>query len=276
MPRSMTNWNDMEIRELKTAEELKGVVELQRIVWGAADIDILAPLSLRAAIEAGNLLLGAFDGGLMVGFMYGFLGFLHGQVELHSDMTGLRAEYRDRGIGLRLKLFQRDWALVRGIKLVTWTFDPLRSRNAYFNFHKLGAISDSYRVNFYGEDSTSFLHQNSTDRLWVSWHLESDRVCERLAGGRPPPFAAPARVSIGPCDEPLLHTVDPDSKQVTIEIPLELDDLTVGLAHRWREFTRQAFMELIAAGFFVTDAVQGRYLLRRDWKPVDRFGGFQE
>src|SRR5579863_7350695 len=98
----------MEIREIKSFPDLKAVEHLQRVVWGAADIDILAPLSLRAAVEAGNLLLGAFDGSTMVGFVYAFLGYLHGEVELHSDMTGLLPEYRDRGLGYRLKLAQRE------------------------------------------------------------------------------------------------------------------------------------------------------------------------
>ena len=249
----------MEIRELTSFEDLKTVEHLQRVVWGAADIDILAPLSLRAAVEAGNLLLGAFDGTQMVGFMYGFLGYLKGQFELHSDMTGIIPEYRDRGLGYQLKLRQREWALARGIKLVTWTFDPLRSRNAYFNFHKLGAISRSYRVNFYGEESTSFLHRNSTDRLWVLWELDSERVLRRLSGEKPQPFEAPAIVRAGFGLEPIAEPSD--AAQVAIEIPLDPDEIELGLARRWREATRAAFLEKLVAGYLVTDAQQGRYLL---------------
>ena len=247
----------MDIRELTSFEDLKTVENLQRVVWGAADIDILAPLSLRAAVAAGNLLLGAFDGPRMVGFMYGFLGFLNGQVELHSDMTGIIPDYRDLGIGYRLKLMQRDWALARGIRLVTWTFDPLRSRNAYFNFHKLGATCDSYRVNFYGEESTSFLHQNSTDRLWVTWELDSERVRERLRGAKPAPPNAPLVISIGADGRPLRHDVE-RRPQVAIEIPPDADAVA---PVAWREATRQVFLDWLAAGYQVTDAQQGRYLL---------------
>lgn len=251
----------MEIRELTSFEDLKAVEHLQRIVWGAADIDILAPLSLRAAVEAGNLLLGAFDGTQMVGFLYAFLGHLNGQFELHSDMTGIIPEYRDRGLGYQLKLKQRDWALARGIRFVTWTFDPLRSRNAYFNFNKLGAISDSYRVNFYGEDSTSFLHQNSTDRLWVTWELESARVHHRLAGIEPPMIHAPPILSVGTRQEPVQHFVPLDLRQVALEIPLDPDVVELEVARQWREQTRRAFCERIAAGYVVVDAKRGRYLL---------------
>ena len=92
----------MEIRELTSSQDLKAVEELQRIVWGAADIDILSPLSLRASLETGALLLGAFDGAKLAGFVYAFPGYRHRQIELHSDMTGLRPEYRDRGLGYQL------------------------------------------------------------------------------------------------------------------------------------------------------------------------------
>lgn len=256
----------MEIRELRSFEDLKTVESLQRIVWGAADIDILAPLSLRAAVEAGNLLLGVFDGSTMAGFTYGFLGYLHGQVELHSDMTGLLPRYRDRGLGYRLKLAQRDWALERGIRLVTWTFDPLRSRNAYFNFHKLGASSDSYRVNFYGVDSTSFLHRNSTDRLWVTWDLESKRVRERLEGKMPPAIEAPAIVSVGADTEPVCSSLEPGVPQAMIKVPLDPDAIeqqSLDLAARWRTATRAAFLEWTRAGYSIVDAQNGKYLLER-------------
>ena len=253
----------MDIRELKSTADLKAVEEMQRIVWGSADLDILSPLSLRASIETGALLLGAFDGPTMAGFLYAFPGYHDGQIELHSDMTGLRPEYRDRGLGYRLKLAQREWALERGIPIVTWTFDPLRSRNAYFNFRKLGAISSSYRVNFYGEDSTSFLHRNATDRLWVTWELDSARVRDRLGGLKPPPIDAPAVVSIGPEEEPVHHPVGMDSGQVSIHIPLDPDKLETALAVQWREVTRATFQEWIGAGFTVTDAHLGRYLLEQ-------------
>lgn len=252
----------MEIREVKSSADLKAVEELQRVVWGSADLDILSPLSLRASIETGALLLGAFDGATMVGFLYAFPGYHDGQIELHSDMTGLRPEYRDQGLGYRLKLEQRDWALKRGIPVVTWTFDPLRSRNAYFNFHKLGAISDSYRVNFYGEDSTSFLHRNSTDRLWVTWELDTARVRDRLAGVQPPVIDAPSILTVGQDSEPVVQDVAHGVPRVVIEIPLDPDSVTVETAGRWREATRNAFLERLSAGYVVTDAAQeGRYLL---------------
>ena len=251
----------MDFRELKSAADLKAVEELQRVVWGVKDIDVLSPLTLRASIETGALLLGAFDGATLAGFVYAFPGYVHRQIELHSDMTGLRPEYRDQGLGYRLKLIQREWALERGIPIVTWTFDPLRSRNAYFNFHKLGAISDSYRVDFYGEDSTSVLHQNSTDRLWVTWELDSTRVRNRLAGIKPPVIHAPSIISVGAAQEPVLHVVAPGVHEAVLEIPLDPDAVDLDLARRWREVTRATFLEKIAAGYVVIDSNRGRYLL---------------
>lgn len=255
------------IRELKTHAELKSIEPLQRQIWGCADIDILAPLSLRAEVETGALLFGAYDDDRIVGFMYGFFGYHDGRFDLHSDMTGLLPEYRDRGLGYQLKLRQREWALARGIDTVTWTFDPLRSRNAYFNFHKLGAVCDSYRVNFYGEHSTSALHQNATDRLFVNWRITTERVQARLAGVAPAPIEGSPVITIGAGSEPVVHRVSPgEVEKAIIEIPLEPDAIQAEsreLATRWRMTTRAAFLEWTGAGYTVTDAVGGRYLLER-------------
>src|SRR5262249_31764584 len=106
----------------------------------------------------------------------------HGRLGLHSHTLAVRAGYADHGIGYCLKLGQRQRALARGITEITWTFDPLRSRNAHLNFAKLGVISDSYRPDFYGSQTSSSLHTNGTDRLWVKWNLDQPHVERRLAG----------------------------------------------------------------------------------------------
>ena len=255
----------IEIREARSALDLKSVESLQRAIWGAADIDILSPLSLRAAIETGAPLLGAYDGAEMIGFSYGFLGLHNAQIEVHSDMTGLLPAYRDLGIGYKLKLAQRAWCLTRGIRLATWTFDPLRSRNAYFNFWKLGATSASYRVNFYGDDSTSFLHRNSTDRLWITWELDSPRVVDRLAGGTPEEIEG--QVYIGPSESnrPVTHQL-PSGAKAVIEVPRDPDAIeaeSLALAREWRTATRAGFLALMEAGFVVTNSKNGRYQLER-------------
>jgi predicted GNAT superfamily acetyltransferase len=96
-------------------------------------------------------------------------------------MTGIHADFRDRGIGRMLKLFQRDEALSRNIRLISWTFDPLEFRNAYFNFNRLGAISRTYLPNFYGVTSSPLHRGLATDRLLAEWHLDSPRVMAAVA-----------------------------------------------------------------------------------------------
>jgi predicted GNAT superfamily acetyltransferase len=120
--------------------------------------------------------LGAFDGERMIGFTLAIVGFTNGLVFLHSHMTGVLAEYRDRGVGRALKLFQREEALGRGIRLIVWTFDPLETRNAHFNLNRLGAISRKYFTNLYGFTSSPLHRGLPTDRLWAEWMLDSARV----------------------------------------------------------------------------------------------------
>jgi predicted GNAT superfamily acetyltransferase len=128
------------------------------------------------AAETGGQVLGAFDGERMIGFTLAIVGFTNGLVFLHSHMTGVLAEYRDRGVGRALKLFQREEALGRGIRLIVWTFDPLETRNAHFNLNRLGAISRKYFTNLYGFTSSPLHRGLPTDRLWAEWMLDSARV----------------------------------------------------------------------------------------------------
>ena len=175
------------IRELKGFHDLKQVEAVEREVWELSDLDT-TPLTLAVATQqAGNLWLGAFEADALVGFAFGFLGLEDGRPNLHSHMLAVRASYRNSDLGYKLKLAQRERVLAMRINdsrisEVTWTFDPLQSKNAHLNFAKLGVISQSYRIDFYGPETSSPLHRNSTDRLWVKWPLTSRRVLTRLQG----------------------------------------------------------------------------------------------
>jgi predicted GNAT superfamily acetyltransferase len=160
----------MDIREIRGIDELRAVEALQKEVWDCNDLEVLPAVHMIAAREVGAILLGAFEGGEMVGFVYGFPGFEGEHRVIHSDMLAVRARDRDRGLGRALKLAQRDAALARGVDRITWTFDPLQTRNAVLNFEKLGVVADRYLPDFYG-DTSSPLHAGGTDRLWVTWHL---------------------------------------------------------------------------------------------------------
>jgi len=251
------------------------------------------PLTLAIASKAaGNIFVGAFakekpekdkaEREKLVGFAFGFLGREHGVTTIHSHMLAVLDAYRHLDLGARLKHAQRERALAMGVREITWTFDPLQSRNAHFNFAKLGVVSETYKVDFYGPETSSMLHRNGTDRLWVRWLLESRRVRDRIGGkdNRAETLDAlrllaplvrfdgkgkPVRAELG---EALVR------ERVSIEIPgdiLAVEKTDTGLAREWREATRWAFRESLRAGFFVVEFCRsvrgqqgpGAYLLQK-------------
>jgi predicted GNAT superfamily acetyltransferase len=228
--------SEITIRDVETPAEIRAVEELQKEVWGIPDLDVVPATQLVAAKAAGGVLLGAFAGGTLVGFVYGFVAQEDGKIAHHSHMLAVKPAYRNFNLGYKLKLAQRDEVLAQGIDLITWTFDPLQSLNAHFNFTKLGVIADRYVINFYGEDAASFLHQTGTDRFWVKWLLTSDRVVQRLLTTKP--------VLENPADK-LLIEIPADINAVQQESP--------ELARDWRHRTRRAFTEAIDRGYVVRD-----------------------
>jgi predicted GNAT superfamily acetyltransferase len=233
---SATETSNISIRPIETFAELRAVEELQKEVWGVPDLDVVPLTQLIAVQAAGGVLLGAFDRQTLVGFVYGFVAQEDGDIAHHSHMLAVKTAYRNFNLGYKLKLAQREAVLAQGINLITWTFDPLQSLNAYFNFTKLGVISDRYVVNFYGEEATSFLHQTGTDRFWVKWLLASDRVVQRLKMSTP--------------------VLEDPSDKLLIEIPGNINALqaeTPEVALDWRERTRQEFTQAVAAGYTVRD-----------------------
>jgi predicted GNAT superfamily acetyltransferase len=167
---------DIVVRKCERLEEFQRCVELQREIWGEADLEVEPATMFVVAAHTGGEVLGAFDGDRMIGYTMAVAGLRGAVPYLHSHMAGIQKEYRDRGVGRRLKLFQREEALGRGIRLIEWTFDPLELRNAHFNLNKLGAICRRYEPNLYGV-TTSPLHRGlQTDRLVAEWHLDSARV----------------------------------------------------------------------------------------------------
>ena len=281
MSRSITQ-SAITIRDLDAIPDIEPLLRLEKEVWGLDDADV-TPLTLIVALKAaGSIVVGAFDGREMVGFALAFPSFEQGKVGLHSHMLAVRPSHREYGLGYRLKLAQRERALAIGLTEMTWTFDPLRSLNAHLNFNKLGVISDSYRVDFYGPQTSSHLHTNGTDRLWVTWHMADSRVQDRLNGRGKPAEVVDALKHL----EPLIR-FNGDGKpaegdlaaalsrqRIAIEIPRDMDQLehtNKQLAHEWRMATRRAFTEALNAGFVVKEfcrSIRGQqgpgvYLLER-------------
>jgi predicted GNAT superfamily acetyltransferase len=183
------------IRKCEALEDMQACFELQKEVWKFSDADLVPVRMFVLANKIGGHVIGAFDGGELVGFALAIPGMRNGHVYLHSHMLAVRQQYRNGGLGRRLKLYQRDDALARGFELMEWTFDPLEIKNAYLNIEKLGAIARRYNVNQYGITSSPLQGGLPTDRLVAEWWMKSRRVETVLGGGVRPEFEL--RASIG-------------------------------------------------------------------------------
>jgi predicted GNAT superfamily acetyltransferase len=183
---------EIEVRHCNTLEEFEECVLVEHATWGK-DISVVSSIFV-VAHHTGGQVLGAFDGGRMVGFTLALIGVRAGEIFLHSHMTAVLPEFRDRGVGRRLKLFQREDALQRGIKLVEWTFDPLEAKNAHFNLMRLGAVARRWIPNCYGVTESPLHGSLPTDRLVAEWRLDSERVRSIVAGGRAPVSGAAQRI----------------------------------------------------------------------------------
>src|SRR5215470_2244641 len=197
------------IRKCEALDEFHECVRLQREVWGEADLEVEPVTLFIVASQTGGQVIGAFDDDRIVGFTLALAAVRHGSAYLHSHMTGVLAKYRGRGVGRMLKLFQRQEALGRDIRLIEWTFDPLEDRNAHFNLNRLGAICRKYIPNLYGV-TTSPLHRGlATDRLLAEWALDSPRVITAVAQGHVEPVLEAGRVNL-PADLEERKTKEPE------------------------------------------------------------------
>jgi predicted GNAT superfamily acetyltransferase len=177
-------------------DEFQRCVELQGAVWGYESGDIVPRRLFLLASKIGGQVIGAFNpAGLMIGFAMALPGVRDGTPYLHSHMLAVLPEYRNAGLGRRLKLAQRDDALARGFDLMEWTFDPLEIKNAYLNISRLGALSRRYAADFYGPSSSALQAGLPTDRLYAEWWLRSPRV-ETALRGAPEAVAALERIEV--------------------------------------------------------------------------------
>jgi predicted GNAT superfamily acetyltransferase len=185
---------EIEIRHCHSLPEYDECVRLERSTWGE---DITVPAAIFVvAHHSGGQVLGAFDGGQIIGFTLALAGLRGGQRFLHSHMTAVLPAYQNRGVGRRLKLFQRQDALKRGIPLVEWTFDPLELKNAHFNLARLGAVVRRYIPDCYGVTKSPVHAGLPTDRLVAEWWLDSERVRGILADNPAPAKGQLERISI--------------------------------------------------------------------------------
>lgn len=187
---------EIAVRPCTGLAEFATCIEIERAVWGSADVDIVPLPLFVVAAETGGQVLGAFAGERMVGFTLAIVGVRNRKPFLHSHMTAVLQQYRNQGAGRGLKLLQREEALANGIDLVEWTFDPLEIKNAYLNIEKLGAIARRYHVNQYGITSSPLQGGLPSDRLVAEWWLKSKRVEHLLRTGAHPGFETMKTISV--------------------------------------------------------------------------------
>ena len=274
----------MKIRKLVSADEYREVERLQAEVWKFPDREIIPLNELVILQKHGGQVFGAFNGdGRMIAFCFGQPGYRDGRVYHYSRMLGVLPEYRDSGIGHTLKLKQREFVLKQGLDVVQWAFDPLQSRNAYFNIEKLGCVIREYNVNLYPGSDSRFNRGLDPDRFTAEWPIASRRVRDRLAGLKErydledfPPLL-PSSGSDGGWRRPGDSLARVAGKRISIEVPADINGLKdddVKLAQRWREKTREAFLLAFKKGYvvrgFLSPVEDGRrrshYLLEKGYK----------
>ena len=188
--------SDLLIRHIHSTEEFESCVQLQKEVWGFDDIEVVPLRMFVVASKIGGQVIGAYDDSLLVGFALSIPGNRGRNAYLHSHMLAVREDYRDRGIGRRIKLAQRDDALLRGIDLIEWTFDPLEIKNAFLNIERLGAIARRYSINQYGVASSPLWGGLPTDRLIAEWWVRSERVQRIVVDGGHSPVVPERTISV--------------------------------------------------------------------------------
>ena len=255
----------LRIAHLKELTHLDRCVEIQIAVWGYADGDVIPRRMFLLAERIGGQVLGAFDseaGDALVAFAMALPGYRDGCAYLHSHMLAVLPEYRNAGLGRRLKMAQREDALARGFALMEWTFDPLEIKNAYLNLHKLGAIVRRYRANFYGPSSSPLQGGLPTDRLYAEWWLRSQHVEARLRG-------------IDLAEETVAHVTVPASVQLWKESAGQRT-LAEHLQRANRTQFEIAFSSGLAAIDYARDAEGNGMFLLGPWPQSSAESGKQE
>jgi len=236
------------IRQCATLGEFEACLQMQRDVWQFSDLDVTPLRSFVIARRGGGFTVGAFDASnKLLGFAHALAAFDEKlRPYYYSQMLAVEPQLQNSGIGVKLKLAQRDHAFKTGVPLFTWTFDPLQSRNAYLNIVKLGAVTRRYYVNYYGNKSTSAFHRGlDTDRLFVEWWVRSPHVADALAGKR-----------------------RADRPEAVVEVPRDIEAIKgrdMDEARHWQLRVRDGFQKclnegLYCAGFEADPNGNSRYL----------------
>ncbi len=264
----------IEIRPLTTHRELDEVVSVQRSFWHDPSVIVHANM-LWSIVSNGGSIIGAVKDRQVIGFVLSYLGLeqpgsphpARDNLKLVSQRMAILPSYRGQGIGFRLKLAQREFALQQGITLVTWTFDPMISQHAYFNIRKLGAVARRFLPDHYGPHSPLAL-MGSSDRLLAEWWVQHPQTAAALAGSparcdieeyvdsalilnptciTPQGYLEPTGFTMRALDATLLMEIPSDYATIVRQAP--------DLAQVWRQHSRMVLENTVAAGYAITDFV---------------------
>jgi len=258
-PRSGDSSSDgIIIRRAAAREEYDECARIQDETWGAGFTERVPSTIFSLTQYLGGVTAAAFspENGRMLGFVFGMTGVREGRLVHWSDLLAVRPEARDRGIGRRLKQFQRSAVLPLGVTRMLWTFDPLVAKNAHLNLNALGARISEYVPDMYGADTGSALHSAvGTDRFIVAWDLTTESAPDahaKDASSSPPESLIVNRVE-HPGAAPTVHTAD-DLPELYVAVPDDIQKVIAGapeLARAWRQTTRQAFLWYLERGYRV-------------------------
>jgi len=270
----------IEIRPVTDVADARKLEEIQRVTWNMSETEVLPGRFLHAMQFNGACLLGAYDENELIGFVFGVLGTVEGldnridqiaaaRLQMYSAIMGVLPEYQEAGIGYRLKVAQREFAMRIGVRMVTWTFDPLESRNGYLNIRKLGVICHQYERDFHGEIG-GINAGLPTDRFYVEWWVTSSRVDVRLSSRRPPltldNYLSGGAIIVNEAEIDERGNAKPapdfervESRFVLVEIPASIQTIKrsdMRLAQAWRQSTRELFEHYLWRGYIITDFVR--------------------
>lgn len=243
------------IRDCASLEDYLECVAIQEETWGRAFSELVPAAILRVSQRVGGITAAAFDAnGQMLGFVFGMTGVDKGDLVHWSDMLAVRPEARGHHVGERLKQYQRRKVCALGVRRIMWTFDPLVSRNAHLNINRLGAMPVEYAENMYGTTRSALHGALPTDRFVVAWD------CAATAPNHADGVIASDAPLLNPVSNgtPTLASVG-DVARVRVQIPIDVQPIIQQqpvLAARWRDITRRAIGERLAAGYRVSAFVR--------------------
>ncbi len=266
------------IRALDSFEDFEKLLHIQRAVWKHEDVDLTPVHQFVVSSRMGAILLGAFVGNTLAGFVYAFPAVLGKAFVQHSHLLAVLPEFQGYGLGKALKWAQRDEAIRRGFNLITWTYDPLQTRNANLNLQALGAVAKTYFPNFYGLTQSLCLGPGiPTDRMLIEWPIRAPRVKARADGKGKKPCYDPAvlpkalehkAASEGSFAPPGRPRLDLEAETLLVEVPRDIKALAFrcDLIAEWQKNVRRVLTAYFARGYYAGHLIFGDrcfYVLRR-------------